>query len=743
MTDTQFRFSEEVPGWLSVLLLATVAIAIFRLVALYYTRKAPKVLVITGAIGYVLLLIVALRPVRLIRRGRAVGPRVIALVDSSRRLELRTESSTRADQAQLAVSALLRHYHSASLSIAMFGEGAARMLKSPELISESLGKTSTSDMLAALSSLLDVTGERPAAVLVVSDGRFTRPFSVDALMGSSLPAAFTGIPIHSVDVGGQAQPDASIRLVDSLGEAVAHQAISLKVEIACSGELRCGKIPVAIRALEKGKSPREIARREADLTGKEAQLVNFDFVLEHAGSQILEVALENQPGDRVPENDARLLPYSVSRDRLRLLHIAGSPSYDVRELRRWLKGNSAVDLVSYFILRTDDDNPNTEDNAGELSLIPFPVDELFSQHLPSFDAVILQDIDAARYHLDTHLERLARYVEEGGGLILVGGSAAFSGGNYAHSALERVIPTSLVLGSNPYDSVEFVPRVTTAAMKSPILEPLQRILGNRLPSFPGSNTLGPPKSRATVLWEHPQRTFLPIKGVTFAGPMPILAVSDIHDGRVVEIGLDATFRLGWGSMAAETSGRAYGALWEALIGWVMHEQQYASMRGEILGECIANSPLVMQWFLPAGARGLLTVDVEQLGQASPQTLHQQVKLDDSGVVTVQLPGLRRGGFCATARLDGGAESRLNFLCEKGGVAMADSRPDHERLRKLSEISGGTYVMPDGIDKLPLPPSYFLDEKRTSHPVAPCWLWASLAAAFLGAQWIVARSTGFR
>ncbi len=545
------------------------------------------------------------------------------------------------------------------------------------------------------------------------------------------------------NIGGAAPPDASIRTVDSLGEAVAHQALSMKVEVACTGGLVCAKIPVTVSTLERGKLPREIASREANLQGRESQVLNFDIVLERAGSQILEVAIAPQAGDKVPENDSRLLPYFVSRDRIRLLHIAGSPSYDVRELRRWLKGNAAVDLVSFFILRTDEDNPNTDDNAGELSLIPFPVDELFSQHLPSFDAVILQDIDAARYHLDIHLERLARYVEEGGGLILVGGPSAFSGGSYVHSALERVIPTALVVSRNPYDSVEFTPTLTAAAKQAPILEPLRRLLGDRLPNFPGANTLGPPKPGAVVLWEHPQRTFLPVHGATVAGPMPILAISDVRDGRVVELGLDATYRFAWGSLAAETSGRAYGALWEALIGWVMHEQQYASLRGELASECVANNPVTLRWRSAADARGLLSLAVEQLGQLSATVHRQQLRLDNAKTAELSIAGLARGGYAALARLDGGPEARLDFACERGGVAMADSRPDPDRLRKLAAITGGTYVTAPHVDELPVPPSYFLDETRTAVPVAPAWVWSLLAATFLGAQWLAARSTGFR
>ena len=51
-------------------------------------------------------------------------------------------------------------------------------------------------------------------------------------------------------------------------------------------------------------------------------------------------------------------------------------------------------------MRTQADTPNARQE--DLSLIPFPVDELFSEHLPSFDAVVLQDFDAQPYGLDVN-----------------------------------------------------------------------------------------------------------------------------------------------------------------------------------------------------------------------------------------------------------------------------------------------------------------------------------------------------
>ena len=142
--------------------------------------------------------------------------------------------------------------------------------------------------------------------------------------------------------------------------------------------------------------------------------MQLDVTLERAGARVVEVAVDPPSGDTVPENDRRIITFHVNRERIRLLHVAGKPTYDVRALRRWLKGSASVDLVAFFILRTPLDNPETASDQ-ELALIPFPVDELFTKHLPSFDAVILQDINAVIYQLHQHLPALEQYVRSGGG----------------------------------------------------------------------------------------------------------------------------------------------------------------------------------------------------------------------------------------------------------------------------------------------------------------------------------------
>src|SRR4029079_12429237 len=125
-------------------------------------------------------------------------------------------------------------------------------------------------------------------------------------------------------------------------------------------------------------------------------------------------------------NNTRAFVLTVIRDKLRVLQDAGRPTWDARALRALMKSDPHVDLISFFILRTPDDLQLVPSN--ELSLIPFPTEELFAQELGSFDVIILQTFEHQKYGIRPYLENIRAYVENGGGLAMVGGDLAFSAG---------------------------------------------------------------------------------------------------------------------------------------------------------------------------------------------------------------------------------------------------------------------------------------------------------------------------
>ena len=675
-------------------------------------------ILLSGLVAALALAAALLRPAQVELRGSLVGPRVVVLADNSRRLLLPTPAGeTRRSRMTKGLAELRQHFRKAKLSVLAFGEEEPKPFST-----KSMRLSQSSDLSRALDDL--ALGPAPDAIVVISDGRLSRPL-LDGVKKS--PAAPV---LHSVALETEEIPDASIRAVRAAGAAVAHQPLALTVELGCSGGLSCDQVPVRVRELRRGNDPLTLASGTARFRQGRARL-ELAVTLERAGERVLEISMESLKGDRVPENDRRFITFSVARERLRLLHVAGRPTYDVRALRMWLKADESIDLVAFFILRTEGDNPNTRHDS-ELALIPFPVDELFSEHLPSFDAVILQDIDASRYKLAPHLESLASYVEAGGGLIMVGGPSSFSGGNYAGSALARVLPVTMDETRKPFDNGEFVPDVSAAGETVPILRNLRRLFDRGLPSFPGTNILGTARPQALVLWEHPRET---AKGKK----MPVLAIGEAGNGRAVALGLDGTFRLAWSPSAARAGGRGYGELWEGLLGWLMRDPRYEIARMELVTPCFADDETLLRVIPLPGTRGKLELTLEKLGGETIAKRSQE--LAETGPTLINVGKLAPGGYLALVKAGKAPPTRLDFACEKGGSAWADSRPDPRRLRKLAELHGGRFVTTDRIASLPLPASSSVAEARKVTALLPPWFWSLLAALAVGIHWLLRRRAG--
>lgn len=82
------------------------------------------------------------------------------------------------------------------------------------------------------------------------------------------------------------------------------------------------------------------------------------------------------PGEATTANNRRAFVLKVLRDKVRVLHVAGRPNWDVRALRSLLGRDPNVELLSYYILRGIEDT-DREDPSAELSLIAFPTGRLF------------------------------------------------------------------------------------------------------------------------------------------------------------------------------------------------------------------------------------------------------------------------------------------------------------------------------------------------------------------------------
>lgn len=735
MTQGSWALSGDLPrglAWAAVVF-ALVGIALL-VVELRRSRK-PRALGIaaSGIVAVVLLVVAVLRPVAIASRGSLVGPKVIVLLDRSRSMELPGEEGSRFETARRALERLGEAAKDARITWMGFGEGAPAPIE-PGSIGDPVAHRS--DLGAALSAVAQAPDERPQAIVVLSDGRLDRPG--EEATGAAVEAALGSldVPVHAVSVAGTPPKDASIRSVRTAQAAVAHQPFPVTVEIGCDGGLACGNVGITARELLETGPPNLLASGMARVENGKAK-VELSLTLDRAGSRIVEIAIDAPEGDAIPDNDRRFVTFDVARDRVRILHVAGRPTYDVRALRTFLKSDASIDVVAFFILRTRESDVNAAER--DLALIEFPVHELFTEHLPSFDAVILQDFDAAPYQLLQHLPNLAEYVRKGGGLVMVGGPGAFGGGNYAGTSLGRVLPIELGTQESrtPFDLGSFVPSYTELGRAIPVLRPLRNLLGDALPEMPGTNRLGDARPGSFVLWSHPRLT------TASGAPMPVLALREEGNGRSVALALDGSHRLAYGTLASEAAGRAHGALWEGLLGWLMRDPRYEPAQVELRGPCAAGRPLELEVRpLPMGTPETARVEVIRLGDPNP-LVEREVEMPQrpGEPAIVDVGSLEPGGYTARVRLGEGPATRRDFACERGGDEWADSRPDVARLRAIANATGGEVVSAADAGKLSLPPATEVSAERHVAPLLPPWVLTSFAALALSGHWILRRRAG--
>lgn len=761
---------------------ASAALLLIELARSRRVRGASLGIAATGLLAAAGLLLAVLRPVAILSKGSLVGSKVIVLVDGSRSIDLPGLSGTRRDAAARALAELGKRASEVRLTMLRFGEtpktgaapgassgsspdgaGAADKGGSPSIDPASANPTpdaagrafptdqagaakilegrpfSRSDLAGALEALARAADERPAAIVVLSDGRLDRPGEDTAGEGARSALGTLEVPVHTVALATSAPTDASVRSVKAAGAAVAHQPLSLRIEIGCEGGLDCDSVPVVARELREQGEPTMLASGTAHVAGGRGT-VELQVTLDRAGTRILEIEIKAPSGDTIPDNDKRLVTIDVARDRVRVLHVAGRPTYDVRALRMWLKSDASVDVVAFFILRTLTDDVNA--TQDDLALIPFPVDELFSVHLQSFDAVVLQDFDARPYDLEKHLPALARYVEKGGGLIMVGGPDSFVPGHYAGTPLAKVLPVELPPLDRQTGGVDlgaFVPRFTEAGRAAPVLAPVRGLLGEEMPEMPGANIVGDARPDATVLLVHPTRK------TPRGEPMPVLALGEPGSGRTMALTIDGSHRLLFSAFAASAAGRAHGAFWDAMLGWLMRDPRFEPAVIDVPGACIAGEETTLLLRPLPGQKGDATVTVTRLGSAEAVKKHT-VKLGEAeGAIEIPAGRLPAGGYSALVEIRSsggkGPTTRRDFACEKGGDEWADTRPDADRLRVIAEATKGRYVLADEAGSLPLPAATQIASERHVAPVLPPWAWTLGAAVALGAHWIVRRRGG--
>ncbi len=709
MTFTEWTFVTLTPwpAWLLGLLCLLAAAAI--LLAWPATRRLQErwmrfLLFGLRAAAILLATLLLFEPAIRIEERVAQTNHVAILVDTSASMALSDGDRSRWD----AVRGYLEEVAAASRSLSrevtfdLFGVTDRLVpMRFPALLSPDFRPVGTASDLGR--GILDLKGVSPPpdAVYLISDGADRGALSAAFRKGASFDFRLpSGVAIHTVAVArAEDVRDIAIRRVTFDEFGFIKTPLTFDVELAALG-FEPQRIPLTLEV-----DGHVLMTREIELTaGRTHYEIPLTFRPDRIGRFLYTVSVPVYEGETSRENNTASFVAEIVRDKVRVLHVCGRPSWDERFLRKFLKSKPDIDLISFFILRTMIDTPMAA--THELSLIPFPKDELFTSELPSFDVVIFQNFDYRPYGFTrTYLENLVRFVRDtGGGFVMVGGDLSFLGGGYRNSVIEEILPVSLPPASKVATEEAFSPRLTEVGRLHPIMQLLSDPRQNlaewaAFPPLAGVNLVGPPRPSATVLLEHPT---LKVGGV----PLPVVSVMEVGRGRTMAVATDALWFWNLPYVGAGGKNRSYLKFWENAIRWLVRdptlERVSVEAHGGGAGEPVRIEVRVRDRHdapLPDATLSLTIENaIEDAGDrddAGPQTLHTDA---EGRAETTFLPP--KGG--GTWRIEVSAMKGDERIGTAGTLLHIPGQDEEIRdpeihadlLRWIARQSGGTFSFAD-------------------------------------------------
>jgi uncharacterized membrane protein len=675
--------------------------------------------------------VLATQPTFWAERTRSQQGQLAVVLDVSRSMAIETEASTRSARMKQLVARWQKSPRAAAARWYVLGSELAAVERSQ--LEPALAPTAGASLLLPRIGEL-ARGEELGAVIVVSDGADTS--------GVALPKQLD-VRVHGVLVD-DARPLRDDAIAELDGDAVAflHGQGKVHATLTTAG---FGSRELTV-TLQRGG--RTLTTRKVQVEEGEEKALELDFEPLDLGREVYTLQVAVDADDDVPENNERSFLVRVARDRLRVLHVSGRPSWDQRFLRGFLKRDPSIDLISFFILRSVHDL--TMSDPSELALIPFPTDELFRQHLTSFDLILLQDFDYGPYQMAPYLPLIRDYVRQGGGLAMIGGSLSFDGGGYGETALAEVLPAR-VRATDPAGAQviegSFVPEVVAGLVHHPLLElypdPAQTLAAFRaLEPLVGANALLGVREGGIALLEHP-------RAKTANGErVPVLSVGSYGKGRVLSFGSDTSWH--W-SMPTAGKGRdpsAYDRFWDRSIRWLTRDPLLEP--SSLVSDAESYGPnariAVSALARDVSYRPLRHVDLtlSLVDAEGARRSESKLRTDDAGRVESSLKAPAAPGVYSLVLSRGAQElARTPFLVELSGVELAHPAPRPALLEQLAKVTGGRYVA----DAEDAPDLEAFDSTRSTalgierhapfgHP-----LWAALLFVVISLEWILRRRWG--
>lgn len=567
------------------------------------------------------------------------------------------------------------------------------------------------DVGKPFSEILSAVTDPPLlAVIWMGDGAQTTRGDTSDAQQSARQFSHLDIPIYLIGIGprsgAEQTRDQILEGIPDQSEAFAKNLVPIRGSLRAIG-LQNRELTVRVFLVEENKKATMLNQTTVKPTQLDQSLpFQLSITAPDPGAYQLLVKAEGVDGEATLLNNEQTCFLNVRNTGSRILYLEGQPRQEQKFIRMALAESRdlQVDAQRYFEATRD----------------RWPVDltELLQGDL--FDCIILGDLDSEALGLKS-LTRIVELVQNGVGLMTLGGYHAYGSGGYQKTPLATILPIEMdgvrqAFGQPINEKGHWIgdipleprgPHPITdlgAAFNGAENQPAQKA-GNT--SHKQENDW---KQLKPLLGANRWRSIREGPGVQILaiGPenQPLIVSSEAGRGRILCMAFDSSYRW-W----REGKSEYHRQFWRQSVLWTMRrEVAEEGLRLDMPKRTLAlgeSSPYTVVWS-PGSKRSTLptdleirwSIDREDRGPLVPQKASPN--LLNGQIVQVSKPGRYEITARATNSEGKQIESKLPFIVVDMAIEKIQAAPDWQlinQLAKLNESAGGKVIAPEAVDDI--------------------------------------------
>ena len=730
----------------SPLILGIGALAALVLVVLMYRRvqsiplRDRFILGALRALAILLVLACLLRPTIVLSSAVPQRNLLAILLDDSRSMRLAdVDGKTRlaAEQTLLSDSSEIVKKLSERFALRFFRFGAAAHPSTG--IAGLTGSGTRTDLASALNSTREELAGLPlSGVIVMTDGADNGGSDISA---SLLALRARRVPVYTVGVGQERfARDIAISSVAAPPTILAGANTIIEAVISLRG-VRGEKTTLTVEA-----NGRIVTTQETTLPDK-GDVARVHLRIPPLAPGTYRLAVKAKPLDRetVTENNEYHTVIEVRPGPARILYVEGEPRSEFAFLRRAVQTDSALQVVG--LMRSADKKflrLGVRDSLELVTGFPTTREELFQ-----YRAIIIGSIEASFFSGD-QMRMIADFVNlRGGGLLALGGRAAFSEGEFTGTPIAEVLPLALdrTKADTGAPPVELKVHPTPAGLSHSALqlrdnETASAARWDSLPPLTSVNNLGAPRSGATVL--------LMGRSTNTKTDIPVLTFQRYGRGVSAILGVQDTW-LWRMDTSISVEDATFVTFWRQLLRWLVESVPDQVDIVAVPSRVGPGEPVTLRAHVNDSTFGDVNNAVVSAHVKSPSGVERDVPMEwslrEDGSYTGRFIAEEAGVYSLVAEARRGRDTTRSvssaMLADDQGADVEQAELRSSLLRRIAQETGGRYYPLSEAHRLP-DDVVFTEAGVTVRDARDLWdmpIVFLLLAFLLGAEWTYRRWRG--